>query len=118
MKSPRLDVNFSDPDVINDPFPVYEQIRAVGRVVWNDLAQGWMVTGFDDCIEVLDDPKGARFGVVGARRPEVTFWFDAPNMIIADGAEHRRLRQGLSRYFTPSATRSGSRASVRSCRSC
>jgi cytochrome P450 len=103
VRSPRLDVDFSDPRVIDDPFPVYEEIRALGRVVWNERAQGWMISGYDECAEVLTDAKGERFGVVGARRPEVTFWFDAPNMIIADGAEHRRLRQGVSRHFTPTA---------------
>jgi cytochrome P450 len=103
MPTPRLDVDFSDPALIEDPYSVYEQIRAVGRAVWNEPAQGWMVTGFDDCARVLRDPQGRRFGVVGARHPEVTFWFNAPNMIIADGAEHRRLRQGISRYFTPAS---------------
>jgi cytochrome P450 len=73
VKTPRLDVDFTDLAVVNDPYPVYEQIRATGRVVWNELAHGWMVPGFDDCIEVFDDPRGERFGVVGARRPEVTF---------------------------------------------
>lgn len=103
MRNPRLDVDFSDPAVTVDPFSVYEQIRSTGRAVWNELAQGWMLPGFAECVEVLDDPRAERFGVVGARHPEVTFWFDAPNMIIADGAEHRRLRQGVSRYFTPTA---------------
>ncbi len=36
MKSPRLDVNFFDLAVIEDPFPVFEEIRAAGRLVWND----------------------------------------------------------------------------------
>jgi hypothetical protein len=96
-------VDFSDPAVISDPFSMYEEIRAAGRVVWNGTVQAWMVPGYDECVEVLADPRGERFGVVGARHPEVTFWFDAPNMIIADGAEHRGLRQGVSRYFTPAA---------------
>ena len=103
MKMPQLDVDFSDPDLVDDPFPMYEKIRAAGRCVWNGLAQGWMVAGFDECAEVLGDPRGERFGVIGARHPEVTFWFDAPNMIIADGAEHRRLRQGVSRLLHPAA---------------
>jgi cytochrome P450 len=113
MKIPRLDVDFSDPAVIHDPFTLYEQIRAVGRAVWNDAAQGWMIPGFEESVEVLGDHKGERFGVVGARHPEVTFWVDAPNMIIADGAEHRRLRQGVSRYFTPSAIGKGWESRVR-----
>lgn len=101
-RTPRLDIDFTDPTLVGDPYPVYDRIREVGPVVWTEPSQGWMVTGFDECVEVLRDGKGSRFGVVGARRPEVTFWFDAPNMIIADGAEHRRLRQGVSPYFTPS----------------
>jgi cytochrome P450 len=105
VRSPRLDVNFGDPAVIADPYVVLEEIRAAGRAVWNEPAQGWMITGYDDCHEVLSDPKGTRFGVVGARHPEVTFWFLAPNMIIADGAEHRRLRQGVSSHFTPAAVK-------------
>jgi cytochrome P450 len=100
MSAPRLDVDFADPDAIEDPFAVYEDVRAAGRVVWNDVADGWMVTGYDDCFAVLGDRHAKRFATVGGRRPEVTFWFDAPNMIIADGAEHQRLRQGVSRHFT------------------
>lgn len=113
MKTPRLDVDFSDPAVTADPFSLYEKIRSAGPAVWNELAQGWMLPGFAECVEVLDDPRAERFGVVGARHPEVTFWFDAPNMIIADGAEHRRLRQGVSRYFTPTAITQGWEPRVR-----
>ncbi len=103
MKTPRFDVDLNDPALVEDPWSLYDEIRAAGRVVWNGVIDVWMVPGFDDCVEVLDDPKAERFGVVGARYPEVTFWFDAPNMIIADGADHRRLRQGVSRFFTPTA---------------
>ncbi len=102
MRTPSRDVDFTDPALVADPYSMYEEVRGVGPVVWNEAAQGWMVVGFDECLEVLDDPKAEHFGVVGARHPEVTFWFDAPNMIIADGAEHRRLRQGVSKHFTPS----------------
>jgi cytochrome P450 len=99
----QVDVDWSDPAVIADPFPVYEQIRAAGRVVWNGTLEAWMVPGYNDCAEVLASrsDKDDRFGQTGARYPELTFWFEAPNMIIADGAEHRRLRQCLARYFTP-----------------
>jgi cytochrome P450 len=103
MTAPRVDVDFADPALIADPFPTYEQIRAAGRVVWNGAANLWMVAGYEDCDEILTDTRGTRFGVIGARYPEFTFWFDAPNMIIADPPDHRRLRAGLAKYFTPSA---------------
>ncbi len=98
----RFDLDFSDRVLLSDPFPVYEQIRATGRVVWNGAVNAWAVTGYDDCFEVLAD-KGETFITVGSRHPEVTFWFEAANMIIADGPDHRRLRGRLARYFTPSA---------------
>ncbi len=72
-------------------------------MVWNAAVNAWMVVGYQECVEVLDDPNGDRYVSYGSRHPEVTFWFEAPNMIIANGPEHRRLRQGVSRYFTPSA---------------
>lgn len=101
MAVAQLDVDFYDHGVRDDPFPVYEEIRAAGRVVWNGAVSAWMIPGYDDCLELLSDTTGARFVTVGSRHPEVTFWFDAPNMIIADGPDHRRLRRGLARYFTP-----------------
>src|SRR5205814_1867636 len=101
VSPPQVDVDFSDPGLIADPFSVYEEIRAAGHVVWNGAANVWMVPGFDDCAQILTDTKGVRYGVIGARYPELTFWFDAPNMIIADPPDHRRLRHGLAKYFTP-----------------
>ncbi len=59
-----------------------------------------MIPGYDDIVEVYSDTRGLRFAVMGA---EVFFWFDAPTMITIDGAEHRRLRQPLAKYFTPAA---------------
>ncbi len=100
MQTPQLDVDFSNSVGISDPFEVWEDVRATGRVVWNGVQRGWMVTGYDDCSEVFDDTWGERFGMFSR---DALFWFDAQNMIIVDGKEHRRLRRGLSRYFTPAA---------------
>lgn len=55
MGTQRFDVNLFDPSVVMDPFPVYEQVRSEGRVVWNDTVQAWMVPGFNDCSAVLSD---------------------------------------------------------------
>ena len=97
----RFDVNFFDGSYVNDPYPVYEEIRAVGRVVWNDALNGWMIPGFSDCTRVLTD-KGVRFGSANGD-PEKIFWFDAANMIMVDGDQHTRLRSHLAPVFTRSA---------------
>ena len=36
MEAGRVDVNFGEPSILANPYPVYEEIRAAGRVVWND----------------------------------------------------------------------------------
>jgi cytochrome P450 len=100
MKAARVDVNFFDPRVIADPYPEYEKIRAEGRLVWNDLLGGWMVPGYDDCVEVLMDP--GRFAIRNGER-EVVSHMQGLNMIQVDGAEHERLRRCLTPLFTRSA---------------
>lgn len=102
MERKQLDINFFDPSVIADPWPSYERVRATGRVVWNDLLQGWMVTGFDDCWDILTG-EGERFSAVPAD-PQVLPWFEAPTMISTNGAEHIRLRRCLSPMFTKRGT--------------
>jgi cytochrome P450 len=99
MTTPQYDINFFD-ESIEDPFPYYEEIRALGRVVWNGTMGMWMVSSFDDCAKILTD-RGDRFGVPHGMG--FSFWFEAPNMIMVDGAEHTRLRQALSPLFTRSA---------------
>ena len=101
MTRTQLDVDFFASSVINDPYPVYERIRSVGRVVWNGTFGGWMITGFDDCTAILTD-TGERFGMLNGDR-DLIFWFDAPNMIEVDGAEHERLRRYLAPLFTRQA---------------
>ena len=100
MTVPRYDVNFVDPTVVADPYPMYEEIRSTGRVVRNDLMGVWMVPGFDDCMEALTHPE--RFGVMVST--EVTPWFPGTNMLMVDGAEHTRLRRCLQPMFTRQAT--------------
>jgi cytochrome P450 len=98
MPGKRLDINFFDRPAIENPWPLYEQVRGTGRVVWNEFIHGWMVTGFDDCREVLTD-DGERFSAVPSD-PRVLPWFEAPTMISSDGADHQRLRKCLAPMIT------------------
>ena len=98
MDRKQLDVNFFDRSAIENPWPLYEDVRAVGRVVWNQVIHGWMVPGFKDCWEVLTD-DGDRFSAVPSD-PQILPWFEAPTMISTDGADHQRLRTCMSPLFT------------------
>jgi cytochrome P450 len=101
MSRPQVDVNLFDRAVVENPYGLYEQIRAAGRVVWNDILQAWMLTGFDECSQVLTD-TGRRFAMMNDDL-ELTPWNDVPNMIMVDGAEHVRLRKSLAPLFTRQA---------------
>jgi cytochrome P450 len=94
-------VNLFERSVIQNPYPVYEEIRAAGRIVWNEFLQGWMIPGFDDAAAVLTDTS--RYAMMNGD-PDLIFWFDALNMIQVDGAEHQRLRGPFVQFFTRSAT--------------
>jgi cytochrome P450 len=97
----QLDTNFFDPSYVEDPFPLYDEIRQVGNVVWNGVLGGWVVVGYEECLSVVTNPSGHFVQLSGD--PELTFWFEAPNMIGVDGPEHRRLRGALAPLFTRSA---------------
>ena len=101
LERKRVDTNFFDPSYMEDPFPLYEEIRSVGNVVWNDVLGGWLVVGYDECLSVVTNAAGHFVQLSGD--PELTFWFEAPNMIGVDGPEHRRLRGALAPLFTRSA---------------
>jgi cytochrome P450 len=101
VRPKQLNVDFFGPAFKEDPFAVYEEIRAIGNVVWNDHLSGWMVVGYEEAVSVLTDP-GEHFAILSGD-PELTFWFEAPNMITVDGPQHRRLRGALSPLFTRGA---------------
>ena len=101
MGTDRLDINFFDRAVIEDPFSLYEEVRSAGRVVWNDVLQAWMLPGYDDCKAVLSDP--VRFSNAHYRDPAKVWWFEAPNMVMVEPPEHHRLRNPLAPMFTRSA---------------
>jgi cytochrome P450 len=99
MAAAQVDIDFRDRAFIDDPHPYYDQIRKAGPVVWNAALGVWLVSSFEQGKEVLRD-RGDRFAELTS---EVSFWFDAPNMILVDGEEHRRLREGLMPLFTKTA---------------
>jgi cytochrome P450 len=101
MDRRQLDVSFFDPRRSEDPYPLYEEIRAVGNVVWNESLAGWAVVGFDEALSVLTN-QGGNFEQM-AGDPKLYPWFRAPNMITVDGAYHQRLRSALTPLFTRSS---------------
>jgi cytochrome P450 len=103
-----------DPAVRDQPYELYEQLRARGPLSAGSL--GWVTTSHALAQEVL---RSDRFGVGWDRSgaPRLIRWalefgdeLDAtgvaepPSMLVVDPPDHTRYRRLVSRAFTPRAT--------------
>lgn len=95
-------LDLRSPDVLRDPFPYYREIRRAGRCVYNDLADTWMVTGYDDSIQVL---RAVRTFSSALMSGDVfgPWYRGAATMLGADPPEHARLRSVVQQHFTTRA---------------
>ncbi len=89
-----------------DPYPIYERRRCDGEVVWDDIAQAWLVLGYHSARQVLGEPgwtsdprvnpnSRAAIDPLGSDLVE-------RSMLLTDGANHKRLRDSVRDVFTPS----------------
>ena len=87
-----------------DPYPFYEARRREGDVVWDDVAQGWLVLGYDAARQVLggtgwtSDPLANP--VARATMTMMAPEFTKASMLFTDGADHDRLRGAVRDVFT------------------
>ena len=98
------------PEVRRDPYPFYAWLRAQPGLVRLRLFGGWAAARYEDVERVLRDPafstdRGALAVMRSARRaarhdPDFLALLDH-NLLMIDGARHRRLRGLVSKAFTP-----------------
>jgi cytochrome P450 len=82
-------------DLESDPHPVLARLRATAAACWVPVLGTWLVTGYEQAVEVLrdartftvDDPRFSTAKVVG------------PSMLSLDGAQHTRHRAPFTRPF-------------------
>ncbi len=95
---------------LDDPFPVFAQVRDLGAVHLVTLADGhdaYLVVGFDEARRALNDPRLSKDmhaalatgdAVVAEGLPGPSF---ARHVLTVDPPDHTRLRRLLSVAFTP-----------------
>jgi cytochrome P450 len=96
-----------DPEVLADPYPLYERLRTEDPVHWDPYLHAWVVTRYADVVEVFQ-----RFSAARTPTPERLAELDlgemAPiaqvmvkQMLFLDPPAHTRVRGLASAAFTP-----------------
>lgn len=102
-------VDFLDHSFIQQPFPVYEKLRAeepVHRLLLPSGHAAWMVTRYEDAVNILQDGRFVT-GVLDNRNNETEESLPSHqaiisrNLISVGPEDHRRLRRLIQKAFTP-----------------
>lgn len=101
-------IDFSDPKILADPYPLYSRLQREDPIHWDAAQQGWLVTRYDDVVAGLRDPAlSARADrsyldvlpdtvrrEAGVMRRHFESW-----MLFTDPPEHTRLRTLVQRSY-------------------
>jgi cytochrome P450 len=60
-------IDFSDPAIQANPYPVYERLRAESPVVFNETTNSWLISRYDDIVAILNDSR------ISSARVDATF---------------------------------------------
>jgi cytochrome P450 len=97
------------PEVHANPYPLYRQLREQDPIHWSPLLEAWILTRYDDVLEVLKHPRFSadrrrarnRFVQQAMEQQQQAGPFaQAQTMLSSDPPEHTRLRGLVSKAFT------------------
>src|SRR5580765_2600638 len=95
------------PEMLADPYPLYDRLRELDPVYWSERFHAWIVTRHDEVSAGLNDlrlssDRAKLFqDLAGSPELEPFFSFLARRMVLADPPKHTRLRGLVSQSFTP-----------------
>ncbi|MFD2763668.1 cytochrome P450 [Micromonospora eburnea] len=80
------------PEVIANPYPFYRRLREINPVYWHTVLDSWVVTGYQECRQVLADTNhfGSDFRRVGIPIPQAQLSVQS-----LDPPEHTAIRHLL-----------------------
>ena len=90
-----IDVAAITMDALNaDPYPIYDELRAMAPIVYLPQIDEWLVTSWDDCraIGALKDSVQIAPG-----HPVDQEFFGGDSVLTMSGENHARLREGIDR---------------------
>jgi cytochrome P450 len=95
------------PEVLADPYPLYRRLRAEDPVLWDPFLHAWVVTRYDDVVQVLLDfsahrtPTPEQLTEMGLGDLSPIASVMVKQMLFMDPPAHTRLRGLCSQAFTP-----------------
>jgi cytochrome P450 len=84
-----------------DPYPIYARLRAEEPVSWVEAVGLWLVTRWDDVMEVIERPDL----YTAATDPSTLARTFGPNLLASEGRYHDRIRSIIEPAFRPGAVR-------------
>ncbi len=103
MTTAEARFNPFEPAIMADPYPYYRRMRERDPVHWSDTIRAWFLTRHADVVELLRDDRfsadrtrSERFVPPPPHRRRA-----ARSMLVVDPPDHTRLRNLVSKAFTP-----------------
>jgi pimeloyl-[acyl-carrier protein] synthase len=96
-----------DPDVLANPYPLYQRLRTEAPVYWDPYLHAWVVTRYADVITVLHQfsanrtPTPEQLAAIGLAELGPVAQVMVKQMLFMDAPAHTRLRSLASTAFTP-----------------
>ena len=96
-----------DPEVLANPYPLFQRLRRQDPVHWDPFLHAWVVTRYADVLEVLQNfsadrtPTPNNWTRWDCRRLSPIAQVMVKQMLFMDAPAHTRLRALASKAFTP-----------------
>ena len=96
-----------DPEVLANPYPLFQRLRQEDPVHWDSYLHAWVVTRYADVLEVLHTfsadrtPTPAQLSEMGLSQLNPIAQVMVKQMLFLDAPAHTRLRGLASKAFTP-----------------
>src|SRR5579859_2496780 len=100
------------PEVLADPYPLFQRLRREDPVHWDPFLHAWVVTRYADVLEVLchfsadRTPTPEQLCEMGLSQLGPVAQVMVKQMLFMDAPSHTRLRSLASRAFTPTRVES------------
>jgi len=97
-----MNYNPLSPEVQNNPYPYYAELRNKAPVAWIEPMKAWAVSRYADVDFVLRNPRlfsSASWKTASSGNPDVVQ--KVPGLLSMDPPDHTRLRKLANKSFTP-----------------